>query len=55
MARKVDALLGELDAVRIFATVAEHRSFRGAATALKLPRSALYKKLQRYGINRESV
>jgi two-component system nitrogen regulation response regulator NtrX len=25
------------------------------ARALKLPRSALYKKLQRYGINRESV
>jgi len=25
------------------------------ARALKVPRSALYKKLQRYGINRESV
>ena len=45
MARKVDALLGELDAVRIFATVAEHRSFRGAATALKLPRSTVSRRV----------
>jgi len=45
MARKVDALLGELDAVRVFAAVAEHRSFRGAAGALKLPRSTVSRKL----------
>lgn len=45
MARKVDALLGELDAVRIFAAVAEHQSFRGAANALKLPRSTVSRRI----------
>ena len=45
MPRKGDALLGELDAVRIFAAVAEHRSFRAAAEALDVPRSTVSRRL----------
>jgi DNA-binding transcriptional LysR family regulator len=37
--------LPELEAVRVFAAVAELRSFRGAASALRLPRSTVSRRL----------
>jgi DNA-binding transcriptional LysR family regulator len=37
--------LGELDGVRVFATVAELKSFRGAAAALGIPRSTVSRRL----------
>src|SRR5215468_5704302 len=37
--------LPELEAVRVFAAVAEMRSFRGAAKALRLPRSTVSRRL----------
>lgn len=35
----------ELEAVRVFAAVAELKSFRGAAAALRLPRSTVSRRL----------
>ena len=40
-----DAILDELDAVRVFVAVAEKRSFRGAATSLGLPRSTVSRRI----------
>ncbi len=37
--------LGELEAVRVFAAVAELKSFRGAAVALGIPRSTVSRRL----------
>lgn len=45
MVKRWDSL-PELEAVRVFAAVAELRSFRGAATALGLPRSTVSRRLR---------
>ena len=37
--------LAELDTIRVFAAVAELKSFRGAAAALRLPRSTVSRRL----------
>jgi DNA-binding transcriptional LysR family regulator len=41
----VSIVLEQLDAIRVFAAVAEHRSFRGAAKTLGLPRSTVSRRL----------
>lgn len=40
-----DEILSQLDALRVFAAVAEHGGFRGAAAALALPRSTVSRRL----------
>ncbi|MEO8701924.1 MAG: LysR family transcriptional regulator [Kofleriaceae bacterium] len=45
MSRNDDAVLEELDAIRVFAAVAAHRSFRSAAKSLGLPRSTVSRRL----------
>lgn len=38
-------MIADLDAIRVFAAIAEAKSFRGAALALKLPRSTVSRRL----------